>query len=418
MSDKKNLKVLSLFSGCGGMDLGFEGGFDVLAKSVNPNIYPEWLRGNRGGAWARLPETGFSTIFANDIFPAAKAAWTPFFAARGKPKDAFHLESVVELVKKHRKTGGVFPEADVVTGGFPCQDFSIAGKKDGFNSHKAHHGKPLSEIDDATEENRGKLYMWMKRVVEMTLPKVFVAENVKGLVSLADAKGIIENDFRTVGPGYLVVDAKVLRAPDFGVPQSRERVIFIGFREDALDKDAAKALARANIPDEFNPYPVPTHAAAPDGDGRPPYVTAGDCLLDLPEPEDSDDPSQRSYSKAKWYGSHCQGQTEINLSGLAPTIRSEHHGNIEFRRLSAEHGGKHAEELGRGLRERRLTVRECARIQTFPDDFEFVRKAGDLGAEYKISASEGYRLVGNAVPPLLAFHIAWRLRELWPKIMK
>jgi len=106
------------------------------------------------------------------------------------------------------------------------------------------------------------------------------------------------------------------------------------------------------------------------------------------------------------------------LAGLGPTIRAEHHGNIEFRRLSKEHGGKYLKELEAGLKERRLTVRECARIQTFPDDFIFTRSASVLGPDFALSPSDGYRVIGNAVPPLLAFHLAWRLQELWPSLFK
>ena len=403
------------------MDLGFEGGFRVLSKSINRELHPEWVGDAGRTRWVDLPRTKFKTIFANDIVPAARAAWVPYFTARGNEEGNFHQNSIVDLVKLHRGGERVFPVADVVTGGFPCQDFSIAGKRGGFRSGKGHHGKALDEIDDPNEENRGKLYMWMRHVVEITLPRVFVAENVKGLVSLANAKKIIENDFRKVGPGYIVVDAKVLYAPDFGVPQRRERVIFIGFRKDALTDDARKGLSMSRIPEEFDPYPPRTHSSdgrSADGNAALlPYVTAGDYLRDLPEPDFSDDPAQKSFSKAKWYGTHCQGQTEIDLDGVAPTIRSEHHGNIEFRRLSIEHGGKRVDEINAGLDERRLTVRECARIQTFPDNFELVRKPSTLGAAFKLSASEGYKLVGNAVPPLLAFHLAWRLQELWPNIM-
>lgn len=99
------------------------------------------------------------------------------------------------------------------------------------------------------------------------------------------------------------------------------------------------------------------------------------------------------------------------MDGVGPTIRSEHHGNIEYRRLSAEHGGQHTDELKNGLKERRLTIRECARIQTFPDDYEFIisPKEGNKG----VSASDAYKLIGNAVPPLLGFHIAKRLENNW-----
>ncbi len=404
------------------MDLGFEGGFSVLSKSINPTIHPEWINGNTKKEWVCLPRTNFKTIFANDIVSAAKAAWLPFFSKAKVETEKFHLDSIVDLVRKHQNGNIVFPPADIVTGGFPCQDFSVAGKRNGFNSHKGHHGKLLNDIDCPTEENRGKLYTWMRRVIEIVKPKVFVAENVKGLVSLADAKKIIENDFREIGSGYLVIDAKVLCAPMFGVPQSRERVIFIGFRQDALTEKAIKELSSSNISENYNPYPKQTHGSIElplaHRNELLPYVTVGDYILDLPEPIESTDLSHQAYSKAKWYGSHCQGQTEVDLAGIGPTIRAEHHGNIEFRRLSLEHGGKNTHELNAGLVERRLSIRECARIQTFPDEFNFVRKPAYMGKEFKISASEGYKLVGNAVPPLLAFHIAWRLQELWPVLMK
>ena len=413
------LKVLSLFSGCGGMDLGFEGGFDVLYKSINTNIHPEWaINSKTNSAWIKLPKTIFKTVFANDIISAAKASWIPYFEKRGHNANMFYSKSIVDLVKDHNKEATLFPYADVVTGGFPCQDFSVAGKRNGFNSYKGHHGGLLKDVDNPSEENRGKLYMWMKRVIEIVQPKVFIAENVKGLVSLADAKEIIENDFRNIGSNYLLVDAKVLSAPCYGIPQSRERVFFIGFKIDKLKKEAFKELSATKISDKYNPYPVQTHTTYGQflfrQNALMPQVTVGDYLGDLPEPEETEDPSHQSYSKAKWYGTHCQGQTEVNFDGIGPTIRSEHHGNIEFRRLSLEHGGKHFQELQKGLPERRLSVRECARLQTFPDDFEFVRKPSTLGKDYKLSASEGYKLVGNAVPPLLAFHIAWRLQEIWP----
>lgn len=133
----------------------------------------------------------------------------------------------MDLVKLHKENKiNIFPQnIDVVTGGFPCQDFSISGKRKGFNSDKSHNGKVLK--DEPSVESRGQLYMWMREVISIVQPKVFIAENVKGLTNLADAKEIIENDFSTIcDGGYLVIPARVLLAAEYGVPQSRERVIF------------------------------------------------------------------------------------------------------------------------------------------------------------------------------------------------
>src|SRR5690606_4835818 len=144
-------------------------------------------------------------------------------------------ESIVDMVKMHHNGLKVFPQdIDIVTGGFPCQDFSIAGKRKGFNSHKNHKGE-LIDKKSASVETRGQLYMWMKEVIEITQPKIFVAENVKGLVNLGDVKSIIQNDFSSAREnGYIVLDPQVLHSADFGVPQSRERVIFIGIKRSAL----------------------------------------------------------------------------------------------------------------------------------------------------------------------------------------
>lgn len=415
MSDLPGRKynVLSLFSGCGGLDLGFEGGFKVLASSINDMIHPEWKQDTGGDdRWVSLPKTRFNTVFANDIRDGAKAAWDNYFRKFGMDDKIYHLGSVVDLVRHHRRGESVFPrDVDVVTGGFPCQDFSVAGKRLGFKSPKNHRGL-LSEDVFPSLESRGKLYMWMREVIEITKPKVFIAENVKGLVNLHDVKSIIERDFRSVSEdGYLVVEAKVLHSADYGVPQSRERVIFIGFQRSSLTPEALAALSQPSLDERFDPYPKPTHAYTNNGEALVKPVSLREALGGLLEPDKTSDLSQKKYSKAKYMGKHCQGQSEIRLSGIGPTIRSEHHGNIEFRRLSAEHGGMNLEELQAGLEERRLTVRECARIQTFPDDYEFVfpPQSGRKG----VSASEAYKIIGNAVPPLLGYHIAHNLQSKW-----
>lgn len=377
-------KVISLFSGCGGMDLGFEGGFCVHEKSVKNK---RWISEYKDNHHVKLKKTGFETVFACDIKPSAKKAWENYFQ-----RNVFHLESIVDLVKKAKEGQFQFPEADIVTGGFPCQDFSVAGKRNGLQSIKSHD---MTTLDSPSIESRGMLYYWMREVISIVKPKIFIAENVKGLVSLGDVKDTIVKDFRNIGGGYIVLDPQVLHAGEYGIPQSRERVIFIGIRKDALSKNALDGLLSHDP--EYNPYPKSTHSLKSD------FVSVKDAILDLGEPENSLDLSHQSYSKAKWYGKHCQGQTEINISGLGPTIRAEHHGNIEFRRLSPENGGKIEEEFN--LPQRRLSVRECARIQTFPDNYQFVGNG--------ISGSDAYKLVGNAVPPLLSYHIAKRIEEIW-----
>lgn len=105
----------------------------------------------------------------------------------------------------------------------------------------------------------------------------------------------------------------------------------------------------------------------------------------------------------------CKVASEVNLQGQGPTIRAEHHGNIEFRRLSVKNGGRNTRELNKKMPERRLSVRECAMIQSFPNDYEFVFNKG----QYKINSSEGYKVIGNAIPPLLGFAISTHLNKIW-----
>lgn len=408
------MRVLSLFSGCGGMDIGFEGGFTCGAKSINEDLHPDWIDEVLGdGKRVKVKKTVFETVFANDIRPDARRAWTEYFSTRVDNADEiYHLDSVVDLVKRAKDGEKVFPDdIDVVTGGFPCQDFSVSGKRLGFDSQKSHTGGKLS-VDEPTVENRGHLYMWMKEVISLTAPKIFIAENVKGLTNLGDVKDIIEHDFASAGgDGYLVVPAQVLYAPDYGVPQTRERVIFFGFKKAALSESAIEALRMEEIPAEYDPYPPHTHGSA-----EHPFVTCRDVFEDLPEPESALDPAQKKFSKAKYMGAHCQGQAEIKLDSVGPTIRSEHHGNIEYRRLNREHGGKHEEELSAGLQERRLTVRECARLQTFPDEYGFILPK--KGEQKGVSASDAYKIIGNAVPCVMAYNIAKNLEKKWPLYFK
>lgn len=415
IEEKTSLNMLSLFSGCGGMDLGFEGDFSVLKSSVNEILNPNFISQELDNNYIKLAKTRFKTVFANDILKDARNAWVNYFSKRGHSEENYQTDSIVDLVKLHQSGIKVFPEnIDIVTGGFPCQDFSISGKRNGLNSDKNHKGE-FNTDTCATEETRGQLYMWMKQVVEISQPKIFIAENVKGLVNLSNVKDIIQSDFSSAGDnGYIVLNPRVLHAADYGVPQSRERVFFIGIKKSALKKTALKQLQKDIIPKKYNPYPKPTHAYTMVGADLKHHVNLKELFANLEEPDKSKDLSQMFYSKAKYMGKHCQGQIEIKLDGISPTIRAEHHGNIEFRRLSKKNGGILAEELSKGLKERRLTPRECALIQTFPPDYEFVipRKNGRKGS-YLVSPSKAYKIIGNAVPPLLAYNLAKRIEDLW-----
>ena len=408
-----SLKVLSLFSGCGGMDLGFEGSFICHKKSIPDNS--DWVKSSVNENWVLLKETRFKTIFAIDILKEAQQTWLRYMDRFNVPDEIYHYGSIVDYVKMHKEGVNVFPNnVDIVTGGFPCQDFSVAGKRKGFNSLKSHNGEKR-DLDAPSEETRGKLYFWMKQVIDIVRPKIFIAENVKGLVSLGDVKDIIQQDFAAAdGNGYIVLPPRVLDAGNFGVPETRERVIFIGIRRNALREEALQALEADVIPSEFDPYPTPTHNHTANDDTLKNPVTCRDVFEGLREPEHSLDLSQKNYSMAKYMGKHCQGQSEIKLDGLGPTIRSEHHGNIEYRRLSKEHGGVYLDELEKGMVERRLTPRECALIQTFPPDYPFVFYQGYNKKRYGVSPSAAYKVIGNAVPPMLAYNIAQRLQTIWP----
>jgi len=312
--------VLSMFAGAGGLDLGFRGDFTFLGR--------------------RYERTAFDIVKAYDINPRAVETYNA------------NLEPVCEVKDVTTLSSDDVPKVDVVLGGFPCQDFSLAGKRQGISVH------------------RGNLYKTMVATVEAVRPMVFVAENVKGLLSANGglAKEIITKDFANAGPGYKIHMA-LLNAADFGVPQKRERVFIVGVRADIEGSFA---------------FPGPTHAPPSIADGVTllPWVTAKETLADLEDEERLRSMPNWEWSKAR--KNRGQGNRPIKPDEPSPTIRAEHHGNIEFHyRLP-----------------RRLSVREAARLQSFPDDFVFAAPM-----------SEAYKLVGNAVPPVLAWHLAMAIQD-------
>lgn len=333
MSNKK-YKVVSLFSGCGGMDLGFEGGFTYLNKKYKSNP--------------------FEIIYSNDFEKKACETYNYNF------NNKIICDDINNINEKD------IPECDIVIGGFPCQDFSLAGKRKGFNSQ------------------RGQLYKQMLRVVKSKMPKIFVAENVEGIsINIENSSPLLKiiDEFKNAG---YKVNYQLFNTADYEVPQMRKRIIIIGVREDL------KILPK---------FPKPILSSNN-------WITAKEAIDDLWDKIDSDyvnNHTSKDYSKAKFSeNGKGQGNRQIEADKPSITIRAEHHGNIEGHYRSTK-----PEEPDNKNYWRRLSIRECARIQSFPDSFIF-----------PCAASSAYKQIGNAVPPVFAWHIANNVLEILKDIEK
>ena len=239
-----------------------------------------------------------------------------------------------------------------------CQPFSHAGKREGL------------DID------KGVLYQSYVELVKRVQPIVFVAENVNGLLTMpTNVINTIISDFAAVG---YEVKYQLIKSEEHGIPQTRWRVIIMGIR---LDK-------RPKLTDDWNVITENKRSC-----------TLRPYFAHLAEPVDATDLAQKAYSLAAKL-EKGQGQSEVNLDGYGPTMRAEHHGNIEYRRLN---GGN----TGETLPERRLTVREAALIQTFPPDCK-------LTESDKVTMM-AYKPIGNAVPPLLGYIIARKVEQILAK---
>jgi len=318
----KKYSIISLFAGCGGIDLGFTGGFTSLGK--------------------KYPKRNFVISWANDINTNACKTFKNYFG------HDILCDDITQVLNGKKQTTmferSIPKTADVVIGGFPCQDFSHAGKRLGFGS------------------KRGMLYQSMAEVIRRTKPLVFVAENVKGLLTMNNGEAIktIIQDFEELG---YHVEHNLYLAADYGVPQMRERVVIVGTRKDKLP------------PFE---HPKPTHK-------KENWVTLEKAIGDL-EKEKEGSTHNHFWSKAK--KNKGQGNGKVKKDAPGPTMRAEHHGNIEF-----HWNGK-----------RRLSAREAARIQSFPDDMIFLP-----------STSGAYKQIGNAVPPVLAWNVATAIEKFLNK---
>ncbi|MGB1048946.1 MAG: DNA cytosine methyltransferase [Rhodothermales bacterium] len=308
--------VLSLFSGVGGMDLGFT-------------------------------QAGFQVVWANDNYSDAADTYRRNLGDHIVEEDVLEIES------------SAFPECDVIIGGFPCQGFSVA------NTQRSK------------QDGRNRLYLEFVRVLSATMPRVFVAENVPGILSLegGDVLKTIVSDFSDVG---YRVSYKVLNAADFGVPQLRRRVFIVGIRSDvSLKSDSI--------------WPTKTHAdpSSEEAESLSEWVSVGEALDHLSPPgPDSDVANHASYSKYKLRFNGYLGHRTIDASAPAPTVTGR--GDMKGGVVVMHHPSN----------TRRMSPRETAIVQGFPDDFVF---SG--------TNSSVYRQVANAVPPPLAKAVALALSK-------
>lgn len=299
------MRVVSLFSGAGGLDLGFK-------------------------------MAGHDIIWANDLYEDAVKTY--------KHNLGNHI--VCEDISKI--DAEVIPECDIIIGGFPCQGFSVANTK-------RHEG-----------DERNALYKQLIRVIDAKKPKFFLAENVKGLTNLAKGNvfKMILNDFSTLG---YKVNYQVLNAADYGVPQTRQRVIIIGIRND--------------IDFEYI-FPKPTNCK--DGkNGLKQWVSVGEVMSVIPDPDLPNDLPNHEYSKYKLEFNGYLGHRALNPEKPAPTVtaRGDNKGGVVIL--------PHPNAL------RRMSCRELAAVQSFPLDYVFFGNRSSV-----------YRQIGNAVPPLLGYAVA------------
>lgn len=349
---KTQANVISLFCGAGGLDLGVElAGLDCIFGEETTN---EYLKTKE--SFDSIRDKGvFHHVYSNDFFKEALETYKLNF-----PDKVFINNNDIKKVKE-------FPKGEIVLGGFPCPGFSEAGPR---------------LVDDP----RNFLYIHFIRCLTQVQPKFFIAENVKGMLTLGKGEVFrqIKQDFEAAG--YRVYH-KLVNSRDYGVPQLRERVFLVGVRKD--------------IEFEYG-FPSPTH-----GEGFPlkPYVTLRDAIGDLEEnPGEYFTGSYSTIFMSRNRKKNWEDQSfTIQASGRQAPI---HPGGLPMKKIEKDKWiFTDGEENNR-----RLSIKEIARIQTFPDWYKFSQ-----GNNTKMSKNgrldKVYKQIGNAVPVELARAIAKPIAE-------
>lgn len=314
-------KVVSLFAGCGGCDQGIVGDFTFNNKK-----------------YERLP---FDLAYAMDVDQKAlNTHKLNFDCGEIKCADICNVESTE------------IPDCDVVIGGFPCQSFSTVNPtKDPF-------------------DNRANLYKQMVRIVKEKQPLVFIAENVKGLMTLHQGK-IFKRVCEAFEDAGYTLSYKLLNAADYGVPQKRERVLLVGFRNDlGIKYEFPEETTKENW--------TPLSVAVPKLDIEDTkYYFSKRAVQGMKN-------AKPNMKRGLWQklDEPCLTVTshlaKVSLNSRDPVLLVDPENELY----------------------RRFTPREAARIQSFPDEFHF---AG--------SETDAYRQIGNAVPPVLFWHITKKVAD-------
>lgn len=313
----KKYKILSLFSGVGGTEVGFSGGFNYLGKKYD-----------------KLPT---ELVFANDIDVGARQLFDANFPIKSDGTDIRNLNF------------GELPKADIVTGGFPCQSFSVSATN-----------PPRLGIKDS----RGQLFFDMNHVLQVVKPLVFIAENVKGIFSANNGKAfpLIIKTFKESGYD---VTYHLFHAEEYGVPQKRQRVFIVGFRKDL------------KIDFKF-----------PD-----PVIRSTDNFVPLKDVLEKHVDSKYFFSDKAVAGMKNSKNSKTMNKGRAQDINKPSNTvGAHLAKISLNSTDPVLFEQGRY---RRFTPREVARIQSFPENYKLVG-----------SQTQQYRGLGNAIPPVLMWHIA------------
>ena len=329
------MKVVSLFAGCGGLDLGFE-------------------------------KAGFEVIWANEFDKTIHATYR-----LNHPKTELNISDIRNLSAKE------VPDCDRIIGGPPCQSWSLGGKCLGI------------------EDERGKLVYDYIRIVNEKKPKFFVMENVPGMVTPRHIKAY--NEFLDLfrNAGYRI-RYELMNAADFKIPQERLRVIIVGIRND-LDIEYL-------FPTKLDSKPVTLLQAIGDIKDTPvPYANEKVCPDKSPLP--NHDYYKAPFDKKFMARNRIRGWDELSFTIQAQAKNEPLHPQApKMVYVSAD---ERKFVFGKESLYRRLSVRECARIQTFPDSFKFIYN----------NVQDGYKMVGNAVPPRLSYYLALSIKHCFSALL-